>query len=236
MLPETELDLVPELVAKMELGLEVQTVKDRPFQAELIIEVEQKLADGNTVQRKFNAMLYRDRHGRVREERTILVPGVDGQPAFEDTLVFLDDPENRVHYSFSLKMKSAHRTTADTPFPKEAQSLDATPWSPQPGQDVVTEPLGFQPIEGLLCEGRLDIVTLPAGTAGSSFQMEIRTERWYAEELQIRLLIKRTDPRLGEATIRLTNLRLEEPPEALFQVPPGYQIEEHGTNAIRAPH
>ena len=42
------------------------------------------------------------------------------------------------------------------------------------------------------------------------------------------ILSKRSDPRFGESTYRVTNLIRAEPEAALFQVPPDYTIKEGG--------
>lgn len=117
-------------------------------------------------------------------------------------------------------------------FLKEMESRRTTPWAPQWDQNFTRQILGNQMIEGLQCEGRLDTVTIPAGSTGNSFPIEIVTERWYSADLQINLIVKHTDPRSGETTIRLTNVSLEEPQKALFEIPPGYEIREGGTTTI----
>jgi len=87
-------------------------------------------------------------------------------------------------------------------------------------------------MEGLQVEGKLETVTVPPGTIGNPYQMELSTERWYSEELQINLIVKRIDPRSGETTIRLMNFSLEEPSESLFEIPRDYEIRESTTTQI----
>ena len=53
--------------------------------------------------------------------------------------------------------------------------------------------------------------------------------RWYSDELQMMVSSKRSDPRTGDETFRLTNIRLGEPGAYLFQAPSGYQISEPKT-------
>ena len=50
------------------------------------------------------------------------------------------------------------------------------------------------------------------------------TERWFSPELQMAVLITRSDPRAGDTVYRLTNIVRAEPHEALFVVPPGYEL------------
>ena len=58
------------------------------------------------------------------------------------------------------------------------------------------------------------------------------TERWYSPELQVTVMNKRTDPRTGTTTYKLTNVNRSEPSPALFQVPADYTIHELG-NIVR---
>ena len=50
------------------------------------------------------------------------------------------------------------------------------------------------------------------------------TERWFAKDLQMAILMTRRDPRSGETVYRLTNIVRAEPPPDLFTVPSDYRI------------
>ena len=92
-----------------------------------------------------------------------------------------------------------------------------------PGQ---TESLGQQTIEGVVCEGKRTTVTIAAGTVGNDLPINIVSEEWYSPELQVLVLTKRTDPRQGETTYRLTNINRSEPVRASFEVPADYTLQE----------
>src|SRR5262249_61550126 len=81
-------------------------------------------------------------------------------------------------------------------------------------------------IEGVTAEGTRVTVTIPAGAIGNLGPVEIVSERWHSAELQTVVLSRRTDPRFGETTYRLTNIVRAEPPAELFQVPADYKIEQ----------
>ncbi len=228
----TDLELAPEAIAAMELGLDFRVIKDRPFRAEMVVETDRRLADGNSLHRKSTAMFYRDQNGRLREERTVEHPGKRDQQTLVDTTVSISDPEKGIHYFLITSMKVGFRMQEPVAFLKEMESRRTTPWTPQPAQNFTSQVLGNQMIEGLQCEGRLDTVTIPAGSTGNSFPIEIVTERWYSADLQINLIVKHSDPRSGETTIRLTNVILDEPQKALFEIPLDYEIREGETTAI----
>lgn len=92
--------------------------------------------------------------------------------------------------------------------------------------DYKTEQLEPRTIEGLRAEGRRTTVTIPAGAIGNALPIEVMSERWYSPELQIVLMTRRSDPRLGETVYRLTNVVRGEPSPDLFKVPADFRVEE----------
>jgi TonB family protein len=89
-----------------------------------------------------------------------------------------------------------------------------------------TESLGKQMIEGVEAEGTRTVQTIPAGAVGNERPIEIVRERWYSPELQMVVLNRSVDPRVGETTMRLTNILRSEPDASLFQIPSDYTINE----------
>jgi hypothetical protein len=98
--------------------------------------------------------------------------------------------------------------------------------SAEASEDVQTEALGSQVIEGVQAEGTRRTVTIPAGRIGNDKPIHVVTERWYSNQLQAVVLSKRSDPRVGETIYRLTNISQAEPAETLFQVPAGYTVRD----------
>jgi hypothetical protein len=224
--PMSEVELDPFLVASIEMGLEARTVKNRPFRAEMIVEIERKLADGNTLNKKRTVVFYRDHKGRLREEQMIEFTAPTAGKTAPTQTVTLNDPQTGTQHFLIPNLKMGFRMKSPPPLISDWEVLRSTPWSPQPEQQSTSQVLGNQVIEGIQCEGRIDTVKVPAGSAGNAYPMEIRTERWYSADLQINLLVKHTDPRNGETVIRMVNITREEPPESLFEVPADYRIQE----------
>jgi TonB family protein len=92
--------------------------------------------------------------------------------------------------------------------------------------EVKNEDLGKQTIEGVVCEGKRTVITVPAGEIGNERPIETVIERWYSPELQLTVMSKHSDPRSGEHTYRLQNIVRSEPSPALFQVPSDYTLKE----------
>jgi TonB family protein len=94
-----------------------------------------------------------------------------------------------------------------------------------------TESLGKQTIEGIEAEGERTIDTIPAGAIGNERPIEIVRERWYSPELQMVVMTRSVDPRVGETTQRLVNVVRSEPDASLFQIPSDYTIQESRPSA-----
>src|SRR6266516_1234674 len=93
-------------------------------------------------------------------------------------------------------------------------------------QESQTETLGSQVIEGVRADGTRTTMTIPAGAIGNDQPIQIISERWYSPELQTVVMTKRSDPRMGETTYRLSNISRAEPSRALFEAPADYTVED----------
>ena len=89
-----------------------------------------------------------------------------------------------------------------------------------------TEDLGTQTMEGLLVTGTRTTHTIPAGEIGNERPITIVTEIWTSPDLKTIIYSKRSDPRMGEQTFRLTNVVRAEPDAALFMVPSDFKITD----------
>ena len=87
-----------------------------------------------------------------------------------------------------------------------------------------TEDLGSQTMEGVLVNGVRTTRTIPAGQIGNEKPITIVTEVWTSPELKTVVYSKRSDPRMGEQTFRLTNIVRAEPSPSLFTVPADFKV------------
>ncbi len=97
--------------------------------------------------------------------------------------------------------------------------------------DMVKEDLGEQTVEGVLAKGSRTTTTIPAGALDNEQPIRIVSEEWFSQELQVLVLTKHSDPRVGDTTYRLVNISRTEPAKSLFELPAGYTIKtpEAGT-------
>jgi len=87
-----------------------------------------------------------------------------------------------------------------------------------------TEDLGSETIEGVLVNGVRTTHTIPAGQIGNDRPITIVTEVWTSPDLKTVVYSKRSDPRMGEQTFRLTNIVRTEPSPSLFTVPADFKL------------
>jgi hypothetical protein len=95
-----------------------------------------------------------------------------------------------------------------------------------------TEDLGIQVIEGVNAQGVRSTRTISIGEIGNEKPIEIVTEIWTSPDLKTIVMSKRTDPRSGEQTFRLTNIVRSEPDPSIFTVPADFKTVEAGKDKI----
>jgi len=198
------------------------TVKGAPYSATAITESTQTLRDGNKISRKATASVYRDGEGRTRREQTLSSIGPFSSSGQPTQMVFIHDPVAGVQYALDPQTRTAHKMkTWSGPGPEHK-----APSSTQ----VKTESLGTQTIEGIEAEGTRTTLTIPAGQFGNDRPIDIVSERWVSPALQVVVLSRHSDPRMGEHIYRLTNITRSEPARSLFDVPADYTVKEDSFN------
>lgn len=93
-------------------------------------------------------------------------------------------------------------------------------------QATTTEDLGSQTMEGVFVTGVRTTRTIPAGQIGNEKPISIVTEVWTSPDLKTIVYSKRSDPRMGEQTFKLTNISRSEPDPSLFAVPSDFKTVE----------
>lgn len=251
----------PVQFVSAEAGIGGKVVKGAPYSAESITESTQTLADGNRIVSKSSSFTYRDSEGRTRREMTLAVPGLADPP----TIIMINDPVAGVSYHLDTKMKiarklftipdvqsvafgvanavRANRTPAAAPGIVAAGATAVMLEGSGPAAAVrvrnmgepKVEQLGKRAIDGVEAEGSRSTITIPAGQIGNERDILIVTERWYSPELQTPVLSKHSDPRMGETTYSLVNIKRADPHPSLFQVPSDYTLQnpEEGGPGVR---
>jgi hypothetical protein len=235
-----------------------EVVKGAPYSAEAVSKTVQTLSDGNRIVRESTTGLYRDGEGRTRREQNLSHLGGMNTETEPIQIIFIHDPAAGIDYILHPNDKTAEKITMRVSHtksiegkPEENIELKVETTSTSGGTHQVRqiqriiehqetsiadnakkEPLGTQMIEGLKAEGTRVTTTLPAGQIGNEQPISIVSESWFSPELKTVVMSRHTDPRMGETTYRLTNLKREEPPKSLFEPPADYKIESGKGNVL----
>jgi len=197
-------------------------VLNAPFSCDVVQDLVKTAADGvRFTSQNTRHHLYRDSLGRLRSE----------QPLFGGArqLVVIWDLVRGYEYVLDPDHSAAHRAVVKVAGAKPA--IDVYQGRLQralaaPSGAATRVALGGQTIEGVYVEGTSYTTPLPSGALGSDRPFVVAQERWVAPDLALCLLDKRSDPREGETTIRMINLKREEPDAGLFEVPVNYAVVE----------
>ncbi len=218
-----------------EAGLAGKTVTGAPFSASFSTQETQTLADGNKIERNTTGTVARDTAGRTRRDMTL--PAIGPWAASGKTppqVSFINDPVAGTGYVLEANSKTARKMGAHDHGHDGARS---SAMAAKFQKNTTSESLGTQTINGVSAQGTRTTRTIPAGEMGNEKPIVIVTERWYSAELQITVMTKRTDPRMGETVSQLTNIQKQEPAATLFQVPSDYAVKEgrRGRNMAAPP-
>ncbi|MGH9470886.1 MAG: hypothetical protein ACRD1N_11170, partial [Terriglobia bacterium] len=190
-----------------------KVVTGAPYSAGSVTETVQELADGNRIDRKETGAIYRDAEGRTRVERMLRMIGPWAPAGKPIENIFISDPVAHVTYILNPRDKKAYKAydvrsrPLRTP-PEERRALAHEARGIVERRSASTQSLGTRMIEGLKAEGERRIVTIPAGQIGNEKPIKIVSESWYSPQLQVYVLTRLDDPRFGDTTYRLPNIKL----------------------------
>lgn len=237
-------------VAAAPVGVGGEIVKGAPYSAEAVTEMVRTLGDGNRIVHQGTASVYRDGAGRTRREQGMAVVGALVGNTEGPRHVVITDPAAGASYILDPEAKTAHKLTPPRfkwlgapPAGPDGTFTEPLPPPPPSGSappprvayrarmrgnrtPPVVEPLGKQIIEGVEVEGTRSTMTIPAGQIGNEQPIRVVSERWYSPELRVLVQSKRSDPRYGDSSYRLTNIVRAEPSPSLFEVPSDYSVSE----------
>jgi len=196
--------------------ISVPPIAGVPFSATAVIKNQQTLPDG-TVQTSRNINLIgRDSRGRTHGEMRQRVPefSKDVPPLNE---VHIYDPQAHLKIVYYPATHIASRKPQSAPAVTADLSDHSNPL-------VKVEDLGATTIDNIDVKGTRRSVTIPAQNAATGAPITVVDEYWYSEDLHLNILLVHSDPRTGEQTVALSDIKREEPPQEFFEVPPGYKI------------
>jgi hypothetical protein len=203
----------PQEDASFADGISIPDVPGKPFSATAVLETERYWSDGSTQVRRTINLVARDSEGRTHNEVRRLMPEYfHGSPQLLSVRLF--DPLTGMR----TDMDPVFHVAREQLIPKKPK----TAVTPNPALRI--EDLGTTTMNGLEAKGTRRTTTISAKASGTGDPVEIEDEFWYSDELHLNLLVRHSDPRVGVDTVGLSNLKREEPPAGMFQIPAGYQV------------
>jgi len=220
-----------------------EVVTAAPYTATATTESTQVLADGNRIVNKTSSFVARDSQGRTRRETDLHRIGT--MQVDSPKTIFINDPASHTQYIFSpggeatkvirsesswkekpqiIELRTARERRVKDKVFVTTQGVREIQQSKESNEQVKHEDLGTQTIEGVSAQGKRETVTIPAGQIGNERPIEIVSETWFSPELHTMVLRKHSDPRQGESTYRLTDIKRNEPDASLFQPPAGTKV------------
>jgi hypothetical protein len=226
-----------------------EVVTAAPYTATATTESTQVLADGNRIVNKTSSFVARDSQGRTRRETDLHRIGT--MQVNSPKTVFINDPTAHTQYIFTPGGEATKVIRSEGNWKESPQILDLrgndlrsgkgerrinekvivkmqgthdVQQSKESNEQVKHEDLGTQTIEGVSAQGKRETITIPAGQIGNERPIEIVSETWFSPELHTMVLRKHSDPRQGESTYRLTDIKRNEPDASLFQPPAGTKV------------
>ncbi|HEY6388014.1 MAG TPA: energy transducer TonB [Candidatus Acidoferrum sp.] len=196
-------------------GERIPAVRGLPFSAKVELQTVSQLQDGTLITRKTYNLDARDSAGRTHNEMRNWITAEGEEPKL--TRVELYDPATRTRTDLFPLSKLARQWVV-------AAGAQATPVAATAKPETAREEIGTDTIEGLPVKGTRVTQTYAAGALGNDRLLTIVTEYWYAAELRLNLLTKRTDPRYGVQTVRVTELQRQEPDATLFAIGDDYKV------------
>jgi len=240
------------ITEQMRVTVPGKTVKGAPYAADAITESVQVLADGNRIVKKSATRVYRDSEGRTRTEE-VTAEGVRSvrisDPVSGETWTLDPQARTALRSGVFVVREGATGGVAGGVTVVTRGTAPASVGLPHAtvvggvaggvvtmehekgaveiakGTDVTREDLGRQTFDGLVAAGTRTTTTVPAGAIGNEQPIKIVSEQWFSSDLQVLVLTRFSDPRVGETTYRLTNVSRAEPDRSLFTVPSDYTVK-----------
>jgi hypothetical protein len=220
-----------------------EVVTAAPYTATATTESTQILADGNRIVNKTSSFVARDSQGRTRRETDLHRIGT--MQVDSPKTVFINDPTTHTQYIFTpggeatkvvrsqgswkegpqiIELGGQRERRSQQKVIVNLQGVRESQQSKESSEQVKHEDLGTQTIEGVSAQGKRETITIPAGEIGNERPIEIVTETWFSPELHTMVLRKHFDPRMGDSSYRLTDIKRNEPDAALFKPPAGAKV------------
>ncbi len=202
----------------------VPPIPSAPFTLTLSTDWSRPLANGGTVTLSNQRHIARDSHGRIYQERWMLVPR-GGPVTSTMNLVQIMDPDKHTLYNCFVANRTCelirYNRLADASY--EPHIGVSGPLPNNMGTRQV-ENLGVAETAGVPTTGTRTTLTVNPGQMGNDQPMVTTREFWYSAHLGLNLLSDVNDPQTGHQVFRASDVTTSEPDPRLFDLPDGYRV------------
>ncbi|GAA3761015.1 hypothetical protein [Terriglobus aquaticus] len=201
----------------------VPNFQNAPFTLTLHTEWSQTLRNGGTFTTVNTRPIFRDRAGRIYQERWTLVPkGSDIRSQM--TLIQLDDPVAQKFYQCFVREKVCQISTSYMGLAHyDPNRLQSGPLKDNKGT-FLHEDLGAASVVGMLVHNYRDTTTLNTGVLGNDAPMATVREFSYSADLGFDLASSLDSAQVGHQIFTVTDLNTNDPDPKYFQPPEGYKL------------
>jgi hypothetical protein len=168
----------------------------------------------------------RERIAELRKEGKLPAEGKEREFVFKRVERINADEHKKVAEDVRVKVLSNVETRLGELNTRLAPIVVGAMGDAKFSRSSTTKDLGSKDFDGVKAEGKQRSYEIPAGEIGNQKPIVVSSETWYSSELQMTVYSKHSDPRSGERTYRLANLKRDEPAAALFTVPSDYTVTE----------
>jgi len=213
-----------------------RTVANAPYSAMEVLTVQEKFADGNTVNSTTRRSVARDSAGRTYSSETITPAAASGKAPYTRTTVM--DPVAGYRYDLDSSTMIARQSRVPQMRPATPSSATRTPSrtaaagpvlgteTRSNGATVTTSSKGTATVNGVIATHLEVKEVIPAGAIGNALPITTVRTTWSSPDLKIPVQITSSDPRGRSSDMQLTNISTGEPSAAMFQVPAGYTVQK----------
>jgi hypothetical protein len=225
-----------------------RVVTGAPFSGTEVLTIQEKFADGNSVNTTTSTLKARDSQGRTYTSETITPAASTGVAPY--TRITVMDPMAGFRYELNSSTMIAVQSRLPKMRPEPTASASSsttgggrnatreatlgTVTRPN-GAIVTTSSRGTETVNGVLATHTLVTEVIPAGAIGNAQPITTSRTTYVSPDLKLPVQIKTVDPRVGTSDMELTNISTGEPSAALFTVPSGYTIKKAGPEMGRGP-
>lgn len=203
-------------------GIQVLPATGRPFSARDHIEWTRNLADGTVVDTELYAYVARDSQGRIYREHRNFIPAHSNQESRQRDLVLLDP----VTHKRTTCIIAARRCTVTAYHASATFVLNPDGVLDEGKRFLTRGNLGRNVIDGIDVTGTRETLQIGSGVVGNDQTLVRTRDFWYSPALQVNLSVTRKDPEVGTQVLQLVDLSLAEPDPKIFQLPPGFTVQE----------